>query len=197
MAEDLTSSGPWATQYAHCNTLVKLHSHQHHDSSKADHKRLKSGWWPSSWKFPHLLQNSWNNPVLPLISLWNYPAHEIYPPHISGTLTFWDGLYSVNCILAITSLIFRDGSYSVYGMCLQINPLLTHHFVSHWILSAMRYWEPEIQSALRTGVWFQFKDSGFRSQSELHSFIGIHLHAHTHTHTHTHMHTHTYTHAHT
>ena len=118
MAEDLTFSGPWTAPYAHCNTLDKWPSHQRHDSSKADHKRPKSGWWPNSWKCPHLLQNSWNNPVLSLISLWNYPAHKIYPPHISGTLTFWDGLCSVNCVPAITTLCFWDGSYSVYGMCL-------------------------------------------------------------------------------
>ena len=112
MAEDLTSSGPWAAPYTHCNTLAKWHSHQRYDGSKADHKRPKSGWWPNSWKFPHPLQNSWNNPVLPLISLWNYPAQKIYSPHILGTVAFWDGLCSVNCVPAITTVSFWDGSYS-------------------------------------------------------------------------------------
>ena len=31
MMEDSTSSRPWASLYAHCNTLAKWHTHEHHD----------------------------------------------------------------------------------------------------------------------------------------------------------------------
>ena len=62
MTEDLTSSRPWSSLYAHCNTSAKWHTHGHHDSSESDHKRSKSGQWPNSWKSLPLLQNSWKNP---------------------------------------------------------------------------------------------------------------------------------------
>ena len=59
MAEDLTYSWPWASLYAHCNTIAyaKQHTHRCHDSSEA-----KRGWWPNSWRSPPLPQNIWNNP---------------------------------------------------------------------------------------------------------------------------------------
>ena len=41
--------------------------------------------------------------ISPLISLWNYSAHKSQPHHISGQLTFWDGLHSV------------------YGICISLN----------------------------------------------------------------------------
>ena len=35
--------------------------------------------------------------ILPLISLWNYPAHKNSPPHpILGPFTFWNGLHSIS-----------------------------------------------------------------------------------------------------
>ena len=54
MVKDLTSSGPWASLYVHCNTLadVKWHNHRCQDSSEADHKSSKSGQWSNSWKSP-------------------------------------------------------------------------------------------------------------------------------------------------
>ena len=58
--------------------------------------------------------------ILPLISLWNYPAHKNYPPHISGSLSPSE----------------MDHTLSVQCVSLWINLLLTYHFVSHWILSA-------------------------------------------------------------
>ena len=63
MAEDSTSSGPWASLYPHFNTLAKWHALRHHDSSEADYKRPKSGQWPNSWKSPPHPQNSWSNPL--------------------------------------------------------------------------------------------------------------------------------------
>ena len=41
--------------------------------------------------------------ILPLISLWNYPAHKNQTPHISESLVFWDSLHSV------------------YGVCTSLN----------------------------------------------------------------------------
>ena len=38
--------------------------------------------------------------ILPLISLWNYPAHKNQTPHISESLAFWDSLYSVYGVCA-------------------------------------------------------------------------------------------------
>ena len=38
------------------------------------------------------------------------------------------------------------------------NPLLTYHFVSHWILSAMRHKEPELHWVQRPSVWSQLRD---------------------------------------
>ena len=49
-------------------------------------------------------------------------------------------------------------SLSLERVSLQINPLLTYHFVSHWILSVMRHQEPELHKVLRAGVWSQLKD---------------------------------------
>ena len=45
--------------------------------------------------------------------------------------------------------------HSFYGMCISLN---TYHFVSHWILSAMRHQVPEVH-------WVcHLKNSGFKSQ---------------------------------
>ena len=37
MAEDSTSLRPWASFYAHCNTLAKWYAHRRHESSQANH----------------------------------------------------------------------------------------------------------------------------------------------------------------
>ena len=64
MMDKSTSTGPWASLYAHCITLAyaKWHILKCHDSSEVDHKRQKSGWWPNSWKSSPFPQYSWNNP---------------------------------------------------------------------------------------------------------------------------------------
>lgn len=43
MAENVTSGGPWASWYAHCNTLAcaKQHTYMHHVNSKSMDKRPK------------------------------------------------------------------------------------------------------------------------------------------------------------
>ena len=64
MAEDSISSGPWASLYVHCNTLVyvKWHTHMCHDSYKANHKRPERWVAAQFLKIPTLPQNRWNNP---------------------------------------------------------------------------------------------------------------------------------------
>ena len=43
-----------------------------------------------------------------------------------------------------------------------MNPLLTYHFVSHWILSEMRHQEPELHEVLKPpGHSSQLEDGGF------------------------------------
>ena len=54
--------------------------------------------------------------ILPLISLWNYPAHKNYPLHILGPLAFWDGPHSV-CGMCI----FLNKSTSYLSLCLSLN----------------------------------------------------------------------------
>ena len=52
--------------WAHTRTVhqwAKWLAQRHHDSSKAGHKRPKSGQWPNSWKSLPLPQDSWNNPI--------------------------------------------------------------------------------------------------------------------------------------
>ena len=46
----------------HCRGLLYQLSYQRIPSSKAKHKRSKSGWWLNSWKSPPLSQHSCNNP---------------------------------------------------------------------------------------------------------------------------------------
>ena len=49
VARHTISNGPWA----HCNILAQAKWHSH-DSSEADHKRPKNGWWSNSCKSPSL-----------------------------------------------------------------------------------------------------------------------------------------------
>ena len=92
MAEDSTFSRPWASFYTHWNMLayVKWDINQSQDSSKADHKRPKSGQWPN-------LRNPcpFSKIVLPFTSLWIYPAHKLTSPYLGDLLTFWDKLHFV------------------------------------------------------------------------------------------------------
>ena len=82
---------------------AKLHTHRHHDSSKADCKGPKSGWGPNSWEFhpfPKYLEYSSDS-----------LAYEITQPyknwelHILGPLAFW------------------DSPHSIYGVCISLNNL--------------------------------------------------------------------------
>ena len=70
--------------------------------------------------------------ILPLISIWNYPAYKNHPRQISG-------LCSPSATAHILSVSAECASLRIW-----INPLLTDHFVSHWILSVMRHQEPEL-----------------------------------------------------
>ena len=61
-ADRSTSTRPWSSIYAHHNTSAsQWHTQGRHDSSKANHQRPKSEWWPNSWKSPLLSPNRWNN----------------------------------------------------------------------------------------------------------------------------------------
>ena len=62
IASKLTSTRPWASVYAHCNTSASyMTAHRHHEGS--NHQRSKCGWWPNSWKSLPLPQNSLNDPA--------------------------------------------------------------------------------------------------------------------------------------
>ena len=65
MMDDLTCSRSWASLYAHCNILALTSDTPTSAMTvAADHQRLNSRQWPSSWKSLPLSQNSWNNPPL-------------------------------------------------------------------------------------------------------------------------------------
>ena len=97
MADESTSTSPWASDYAHFNTSAKWHTPRLHGSSKANHKGQKVGRHGpipgNAHPFPKIARI-----LLPLISLWNYPlqtvelqavghscatkhAHKIWQPH--------------------------------------------------------------------------------------------------------------------
>ena len=60
--------------------------------------------------------------ILPLINLWNYPAHKNYPPCILRTLTFWDSPHSVCGVCSSPSpLVFWDRLHSVSGEYTTLN----------------------------------------------------------------------------
>jgi len=65
----------WASLHTYCNTLASTwNTHKCHDNSEANHKRPKSEWCPDSQKSPPFAQIVVI--ILPLISLWKYPAYK-------------------------------------------------------------------------------------------------------------------------
>ena len=62
--------------------------------------------------------------LLPLISLWNYPAYQNKPHHI------WRSFFSHLLIWP---------TFWLWSVSLKINQ--THHFVSHWFLSLLKHQE--------------------------------------------------------
>ena len=54
---------------------AEWHTHRHHDSSKANHKKPKSGW--ILWNYCFWFQIG--GIILPFVSLWNCPAHKNHP----------------------------------------------------------------------------------------------------------------------
>ena len=147
MSEDSTFSRPWASFYTHCNTLayVKWDTNQSQDSSKADHKRPKSGQWPN-------LRNPcpFSKIVLPFTSLWIYSAHKLTSPYFGDLLTFWDKLHFV------------------YGMCIPLSKSvlsLSEFFlcqdIKTWALS------PEARWVISIPFWHTHtkKTVGFKSQA--------------------------------
>ena len=97
VAENSTSSRPWASLYTHCNILAyaKWHAHRCHDSSKADYEKLtKNEQWLNSWKSQPSSKNSWNNPPTDSVqfslsvmsnSLWHHGLEHRRPPCPSPT----------------------------------------------------------------------------------------------------------------
>ena len=89
-------------------------------------------------------------------------------PNFRATFTLCDGPHSVECA----------------SLCIWINPLLTYHFVSHWILSVIRHQEPELHQVLKPGtvdfgwvrvpaMWVLVPSrvlAGFESQSKVNHF---------------------------
>ena len=100
MAEDATPSWPWASFYAHCDTLAKWHTQQCHDSPEANHERPTSGWWPPTPSSDRI--------ILSHISLWNYPAIKITTSYLRVS---HDGPHSVEHVSSRAILIFWDGWY--------------------------------------------------------------------------------------
>ena len=98
--------------------------------------------------------------VLPLISTWNYPACKNQPCHISQPHT--------------PSAMAHTLSVESASLWTWINPLLTYHFVSHWILSVMRHQEPELHSVLKPGTtsfgWVWVPAHGFKFRSVVNGF---------------------------
>ena len=122
--------------------------------------------------------------ILPLISLWNYPAPKNQPPHISGSLAFWGGPYSVECVFPLAALSFPDDPMSWGCSCLlsQTAYCLWNMYLSDQIhflpftLSLTEFFlkqdikELEFHQVLRPGIWSQWKDCGFKSQTGLWGF---------------------------
>ena len=106
-------------------------------------RRPKSGRWPNSWKSPPL-------PKIIEITL-PFISYEITQPIKTNQATFHS---HCTCPMWWTILY-------VWNVFLWINPLLTYHSVTHWILSAMRYHKPELHWVLKPGLRSQLEDCGF------------------------------------
>ena len=99
-----------------------MHTHRHHDGSKGDHKKAKH------WAVAQFLEIPAPFPeivgiILLLISLWNYPAHKNWSPHILGLLSSSKMAHtlSVECVSPMAALAFWDRLHSAYGKCLSLS----------------------------------------------------------------------------
>ena len=103
MMENSTSSRPWASLCAHCNTLAKWHTHEHHDILRPtiNGQKVGNGSIPGN---PH--------PFLDKVGIILYSlVYEIT-----------QSIKSNHSILeAREPLAFWDGPYSVCGVCLSLN----------------------------------------------------------------------------
>ena len=98
-------------------------------------KTPKSQWRPSSWKYPPLPKIA--GIILPFIRI--VPSQQKLQKHFQvSALTLCNGMAH---------------SLSVQCVSLWINPLLTYHFVSHWILSVMRHQNPELIRSWNQEPW--------------------------------------------
>ena len=69
-----------------------------------------------------------------------------------------------------TVLALCNGPHSVECVSLWINPLLTYHFVSYWILSVMRHQEPELHYC---GFWLGLSPSHVGSGPNLKKTVSL------------------------
>ena len=76
--------------------------------------------------------------ILPLISIWNYQLVKTN--------------HATYCRLHLPSAMAHTLSMECASLWIWIKPLFTYHFVSHWILSAMRHQEPELPYVLKPGT---------------------------------------------
>ena len=116
--------------------------------------------WPKPSKSGQPSKSSWKSLTLPQNS-WNI-AYEITKPLKANLIRCWD------------VLTLWDGPHFVDHVSLQINPLLTYHFVSYYWDEASRTWSSLsaetscVTSAGRPGLLAELRSQpcGFRSQSE-------------------------------
>ena len=132
VAENSTSSRPWASLYTHCNILAyaKWHAHRCHDSSKADYEKLtKNEQWLNSWKSQPSSQNSWNNPPTDSVqfsrsvmsnSLRSHGLQYAGPPCPLPT----PGVYSNSCPLSQWCHTTISPSVIPFSSCPQSFPAL-------------------------------------------------------------------------
>ena len=123
--DGLTSSGPRASLYAHCNKLSsKWHAHRPWQCQGWTLKSKKAG--SGLILGIPISSPSFVGISLPLISLWSYPAHKNSRLHTLGPLAFWGG---PRCEACFSGLLFWDRPFCLF---LSINLLLIYHFASLW-----------------------------------------------------------------
>ena len=97
--------------------------------------------------------------ILTLISIQNIQPIKANPLHFA---------------LHMPSVMAHTLSVECTSLWIWINPFLTDHFVSHWILFVMGHQEPELHSVLKPGIvcfgWVRIPAHRFKSQSVVNGF---------------------------
>ena len=128
MADDSTSSGPWASLYTPCNTLVCWMT-------------LPQVPWQflgQPWKLKVDSDPISGSPcpfskmvgiILPLVSLWNYPDYKNYHIFVGHSITFWDRPHSVHGMCIIQAAFPSEMAHTLSS---SINVFLTYHCRALW-----------------------------------------------------------------